>query len=193
MGDHTLWCTSSGRYARHNVIRDTLAHSLRGFGFSCRTEVQLPGSTLVPADIFVQNLSDDPSTAVDVSVVHPLQPSRSASAAVAAGTAAEERALAKVRDYEEACQARSWRFVAFVAESTGAWNQAAQRLVRQAVRAHALRTGEDSAAVATSMWITLSRALAQTVARQLVRAQAPGQGDVPVGLTAPDPGPPWAK
>jgi hypothetical protein len=89
-------------------------------GFSCRTEVGLPGSSLVPADVFIHNLADDTHT--DVYVVHPLHSSSfGASAAVAAGAAAEAQAVSKVGLYERSCQSRQWTYVAFVAERTGAW------------------------------------------------------------------------
>jgi hypothetical protein len=171
MGDHSLCCTASGLYGRHNYIRDTLASALRSMNFPCRTEVALPGTELVPADIFVPTLAEDSPTAIDVSVVHPLQPSRSASATVTAGTFAETRAASKVTMYGEKCTARSWAYCAFVAETTGSWNQAAQRLVRKLVRAHSLRSGEQQADIAASLWLLLSRALARSVGKQLARAR----------------------
>ena len=57
------------------------------------------------------------------------------------GAAAEARASAKVAYYESACQARSWSYTAFVAETTGAVNQAGQRLVRKLIRQEAYRGG----------------------------------------------------
>ena len=171
MGDHVLCCTSSGIYARHNVLRDTLATGLRFMGFPCRTEVRLPGTELVPADIFLPTFAEASPTAVDVSVVHPLQPSHTAQATVTAGASAEARASAKVACYGEKCSQRAWAYTAFVAETTGSWSQSAQRFVRKAARAYALRSGEDRAAAANSLWLALSRALSQTVGRQLARAR----------------------
>ena len=72
LGDHALCCTSSGLYGRHNHVRDTLAAALCSMGFPCRTEVRLPGTELIPADIFIPVLAEDSPTAVDISVVHPL-------------------------------------------------------------------------------------------------------------------------
>jgi hypothetical protein len=171
MGDHALCCTSMGIYTRHNCLRDTLATELCSLGFPCRTEVCLPGTSQVPADIFLPHVGEDSHTAVDVSVVHPLQPSAS-KATVTAGTSAEARAESKVRMYEEQCRVRSWRFVAFVAETTGEWNQAAQRFVRKTARAHALRTGADQKETSSVLWLKLSRAVARAVGRQLVRARS---------------------
>ena len=58
--------------------------------------------------------------------------------------------MAKVAHNEFACQARSWSYTAFVAETTGAVNQAGQRLVRKLVRQEALLSGNDYMAIAAS-------------------------------------------
>ena len=176
-GDHALSCSGSGLYKRHNVIRDTIAVIATSMGLACRTEEPLPGSSIVPADVFLPAFTDTP-TAVDVFVVHPLHPSHCAQAAMTAGAAAEARAVDKVATYSEECRTRSWDFWAVGAETTGAWNQAGQLFVRRLARARALRTGEAYKAAAENTWMSLSRALARAVARQLVRARqfAPSAG-----------------
>ena len=80
--------------------------------------------------------------------------------------------------YSEECRVRPWDFWAVGAETTGAWNQAGQRFVRRLCRARALRTGESYKDAAEVIWMSLSRALARAVARQLVRARqvAPSAG-----------------
>jgi hypothetical protein len=78
------------------------------------------------------------------------------------------------------CQVRSWAFVAFVAETTGAWNQAAQRLVRKVVRAHCIRPGAEQKDTTAKLWLLLSRAVVRAVARQLIRARSASmQGELP--------------
>ena len=171
MGDHALSCAATRLYARHNYIRDTLASILCNLGFPCRTEVCLPGTDIVPADIFIPSIAEGSPTAVDVSVVHPLQPSHHATATVTAGTSAEARAASKVAFYSDKCSTRCWAFSAFVAGTTGAWSHVAQRLVRKVSRAHSLRSGEDRAETMSSIWCALSRALAQSVGKQLVTAR----------------------
>ena len=94
-GDHALACTSMGLYKRHNTVRDAVAAVAISSGIQCRTEVPLPGSDLVPADVLFPTLSDCP-LAADFSVVHPLRPSASAQAAVTAGAAAEAHVVEKV-------------------------------------------------------------------------------------------------
>ena len=139
-GDHALSCPAMGMYKRHNSIRDAFVNLATSAGLQCRTSVGLPGTNLVPADLYLPAFSDVP-TAVDVSVVHPLHPSRSAKAETA-GASAEGRAEEKVRLYGEQCRERRWDFWAAVAETTGTWRSLGQRLVRQLARKRALKTGE---------------------------------------------------
>ena len=159
-----------GTYKRHNTMRDAFADLATSAGLQCRTSVGLPGTNLVPADIFLPSFSDVP-TAVDVSVVHPLHPSRSTQAAVTTGAAAEARAEEKVTLYGELCKERNWDLWAVVAETTGAWCQSGQRFVRQLARKRALKTGEIFREVAANTWMALAHALARAVARQLARAR----------------------
>ena len=171
-GDHVLCCKATGVYGRHNAIRDTLADLLRECGCECRTEVTLPGSSLRPADIFTPAFPGESALAIDVSAVHPLPLSQTASATVTAGAAAQKREIAKVDLYGEKCSRRAWGFTAFVGETTGAWGPAAQRTVRALVRAKSLRTGDDPEEIAHTFWGALGRAMASAVARQLVKARS---------------------
>ena len=93
-----LW----GLYKRHNTMRDVFVDLAAAAGLCCRTNVSLPGTSLIPADLLLPSFTDVP-TAVDVSVVHPLHPSRSAQAAVTAGAAAEARAEEKLRKCGKQC------------------------------------------------------------------------------------------
>ena len=169
-GDHALSCASMGMYKRHNTMRDVFVDLANAAGLQCRTSVGLPGTNLVPADLFLPAFSDVPA-AVDVSVVHPLHPSRSAQAAVTAGESAELRAQEKVSFYGEHCRERRWDLWAVVAETTGAWCQSGQRFVRQLARKRALKTGEAFHEVAVDTWAVVAQALARAVARQLARAR----------------------
>ena len=123
--------------------------------------------------------------AFNLSVIHPLLPSRPASATVRAGVAAQNREASKVEELSEACARRSWGYTAFVAETTGAWGHAAQRTVRALVRASSLRSGEEPAQVATRMWRALSQAVASAVGRQLSKAH---ELSVSVNPGRPQPG-----
>ena len=158
-----------GIYKRHNTVRDCIAALEGSFTLFCRTEVALPGTELVPADVFFPSFADE-ATAVDVSVVPPLHPSLSAHAAVTAGAAAEARSKEKVATYGDKCRERSWVYWTVVAETTGAWNQAGQRFLGRLARVRALRTGEALSESSKAVWGAVTTALAKAVARQLVRA-----------------------
>jgi hypothetical protein len=103
-GDHALACASCGLYARHNRLRDALAAELVTAGIVVRTEVPLPGASTRPADILVADPDDATPTAVDVSMVHPLQLS-SSSAEDIPGSFAAERETAKRATSASACAA----------------------------------------------------------------------------------------
>ena len=162
-----------GVYARHNVLRQTLADLVTRAGFTCQLEVALPGSSLIPADVFVPTFVDGFPAAFDVSVTHPLHPSAQAPATVVTGAAAEARASSKVEFNESACRARAWSYTAVVSETTGAVNQAGQRLVRKLIRQEALLSGDDPADLAATAWHLLSSAVARALGCQLIKACAP--------------------
>ena len=101
-----------------------------------------------------------------------------------AGAAAQARETSKVKLLGEACSRRAWSYTAFVAETTGAFGQGAQRTVRALAQAVSLRTGEEPSEVLPRLWRTLSSAVAAAVGRQLSRAR-----DLSRGLRG-DPEPP---
>ena len=144
---------------------------LRDCGCESHTEFPLPGTKLRPADVFTPAFPVESAMAIDVGVVHPLLLSHTATATVSAGAAAQKREVAKVKLYGEECGRRSWGFTAFMGESTGAWGQAAQRCVRALARAKSLRMGEAPQEVVHAVWDSVCRAVASSIAHQLVRAR----------------------
>ena len=72
LGDHALSCASCGRYARHNLLRDTLAEELSKAGYSYTLEEPRP------ADILVSSFIGGKPLAVDTTVCHPLRLSNDA-------------------------------------------------------------------------------------------------------------------
>ena len=77
----------------------------------------MPGSSLVPADVYIPSFTDV-STAVDVSVVHRPNTSRTAHAPTTIRAAAEARAAEKVATFSEECRLRSWDYWAVRAVTT---------------------------------------------------------------------------
>ena len=70
-GDHALCCAKLDIYARHNTVRNEIA------SICADMQLRAPTSGCRPADILLHGLEDSSPVAVDVSVVHPLQPSSS--------------------------------------------------------------------------------------------------------------------
>ena len=97
VGDHVPCCALTGLAKRHNRLRYTLLVLGRKAGWNPELEVCLPapdpgGGTARPrpADVLFRTAESKP-LAVDVTVVHPLRPSRNIAAAanVTAATQAE--------------------------------------------------------------------------------------------------------
>ena len=73
-------------------------------------EVSIPGSTLTPADILVDNFSQGFPAALDFSISHALRPSCNL-AGVEVGKAASQAAEEKIAQYEAPCSTCHWKFV----------------------------------------------------------------------------------
>ena len=93
-GDHAISCGSKGeRIARHNHLRDHLYHTAVCSALSPTREDRaiIPGSDARPADVLIPNWSGGKDTALDVTVVNPLQTALVSRAATKAGSALEVR------------------------------------------------------------------------------------------------------
>ena len=96
-GDHSLACTSSGIYRRHNKVRDLVAEECRRAGWEAQLEVAVPLPTSLatttpthspppdppdpppptfrprPADVFLPNQGGARPIALDITISHPLR------------------------------------------------------------------------------------------------------------------------
>ena len=61
--------------ACHNAPRQSHTHLVNRAGFTCRLEVALPGSSLLPMNVFVPTFVDGFPDAFDVALTNPLRPS----------------------------------------------------------------------------------------------------------------------
>ena len=98
-GDHAISCGSKGeRIARHNHLRDHLYHTAVCSALSPTREDRaiIPGSDARPADVLIPNWTGGKDTALDVTVVNPLQTQLVSRAATHAGHALEVRYSAKM-------------------------------------------------------------------------------------------------
>ena len=182
-GGHALCCTSLGIYTRHNALRNEVAAICTEMGLQAEIEVRLPGTYDRPADVLIHGLGECASTAVDFSVVHPLQLSANL-AEVQAGKLAKRVEQRKIHQQAGACRSAGWEFSPFVIETLGAWGGHAQHLVQQIIRRWALK---KKCAIGEAARLCKSRIAASVfrgVCRQLERgfpedtgvAEGPGRG-----------------
>ena len=172
LGNHALSCASCGIYARHNLFRDALATEFNRAGVLTRLEPPLPDGSR--SDVLLLEQSEAAPRHLDVSVVHPLHHA-SASSEVSPGAAAARREAEKLNsDAAKECARLRLRFTPAGAETTGAWGPEARKLVRGLARKQSMRFGEELAVTSKRQWRRLSSAVAQCVARCLLRGFGAG-------------------
>ncbi|CAE7316738.1 unnamed protein product [Symbiodinium sp. CCMP2592] len=156
---HAGLCSAGGeRTLRHNALRDLLCTWVGRAGLHPEREkpqVLLPQrpedhglDRRRPADIFVPSYLGAP-VAFDLAVTGPqrletlAEASRKSLAAATAYVAVKKAHL----DTAATCQAQGVRFLPLVAETTGAWEAEAAKVLTQISRAAAAREGADPAAL----------------------------------------------
>jgi hypothetical protein len=184
LGDHALSCASCGTYARHNLFRDALAAEYNRAGIPTRLEPPLPDGSR--SDVLVLEPSEAAPRHVDVSVVHSLHHT-SSPAEVTPGTAAAQREADKLNsDAARECARLRLRFIPVGAETTGAWGPQASKVIRELARKQSMRLGEELVVTSKRLWRRLSSAVAQGVARSLLRGFSGGLGGPVEGAAAED-------
>ena len=134
--------------------------------------MHIPDSRIRPADILVHPPDHPSPTAVDVSVVHPLQLS-SPSAEEAPGAFAAAREQEKAL-HHASCAAAGWSFTPVAVEVTGAWGPSAQKFVRMLISRQSMRTGAACGTTAAAVWGRLGAVVAKGVATMLTRTYGCG-------------------
>ena len=177
-GEHAVCCAATGLAKRHNRVRRTLLHLGREAGWNPELEVSLPapdppgGSVRpIPADVVFRTAESKP-LAIDVTVVHPLRPSRN----IAAGdntTAAAQAELAKSANQTCLCASAGWSFIPFGMETTGGLGPKASSVFKHMCRNISMRSGEPIADVLGRTSASLTVALAKGRAETLCRAFKP--------------------
>ena len=170
-GDHALSCKSLGVYGRHNAVRNAIASIFADSGLKVQTEVPAPRCALRPADVLVDGLDFDP-TALDIAVVHELQPSLPF-ATVANASSVEQEEERKRSHFARLHQQLHWRFRPMVVNTMGSWGRSAttvvHELIKRRVQTHCTTPNLES----RHCWDYLSSALVFSVSRQLGRAFPP--------------------
>ena len=107
----------------------------------------IPGNRGKPADIFIPHWTGGKDTALDVTVVHPLTPSRLSTSAESPGSTLETAFKNKCRNTEDACAQEGIIFLPLPEESLGGWHPKALAELKRLARAQARARGgkEDEA------------------------------------------------
>ena len=140
-GDHAISCAVGGeRIAKHNHMRDGVFQAAvqAGLGPSKEPEGLLPGCDDRPADVLIPFWTQGRDTALDITVVNPLQCALLNRSSHDGGSAVAKAYSRKTRTYGERCAAEGIAFLPLAVDSLGGWHKAGlaaiTRLGRQLAR-----------------------------------------------------------
>ena len=145
-GDHAISCGIGGeRIARHNHCREALIQTAQqaGLGPIREPEGLLPGSDDRPADLLIPHWSGGRDTALDFTVVNPLQAALVGRAAQEGGSAVEHATMGKLRKYEERCAMEGIAFVPLAVDTLGGWHPTALSSITKLGRQLARNVGRE--------------------------------------------------
>ena len=145
-GDHAISCGIGGeRIARHNHVRDALLQVAvqGGLGPIKEPDGLLPGSDDRPADLLIPFWSGGRDTAIDFTVVNPLQAALVRKSAQDGSSAVEHSHNVKVRKYEERCAAEGISFVPLAVDTLGGWHPSALPIITRLGRQVASNVGRE--------------------------------------------------
>ena len=126
MGDHAISCAIGGeRISKHNHVRDAIFKAAveAGLGPVREPDGLLPGSDDRPADVLIPIWTEGRDTALDITVVNPLQQALLARASEEGDSAVEHAHKAKLRKYEERCDAEAITFLPLAVDTFGGWHK----------------------------------------------------------------------
>ena len=163
-GDHAISCGYEGeRIARHNHLRDALYNTCAQacLGPTREDRALLPGSDARPADVLIPNWSGGRDTALDVTVVNPLQRELVSRAATTAGHALSHAYNRKMTQAGEACRTAGLVFIPMPMETLGGWHEQTVDQVRKIGSALARHTGQEESEAIRHLGQRLSVLLAK--------------------------------
>lgn len=146
LGDHAISCGYEGeRIARHDHIRNALYNTCSQACLGPTREVRdlISGSDARPADLFLPNWSSGQDTALDVTVVNPLQISMVHQAARTPGYALSKAYDRKVAKHGELCQQSGVVFTPLPLETLGGWHDITVKEVKKIASALSRQTGAN--------------------------------------------------
>ena len=146
LGDHAMCCGSKGeRIARHNNLRDLLHQTAVSAALAPTKEGRflLPDTERRPADIFIPHWTAGRDTALDVTVVNPLQQATVSGASTTPGFALTYAYNIKMRKSDEECRKQGITFLPLAAESLGGWHEVAVEQIKKLAAALSRQTGQE--------------------------------------------------
>ena len=179
LGDHALNCAWQGeRIARHNHLRDILHDTAVAAALAPTKEGRflLPGQEGKPADILIPHWTGGKDTALDVTVINPLQSAEVRGAATTPGHALNTAHKRKLDKSWEACQRQGIEFIPIAVESFGAWHPSAVAEVSKLGSALARQNGDDEGVTIQRLFQKLSVALMRGNAALLNNRRPPDPG-----------------
>ena len=166
-GDHAVSCGWGGeRIARHNLIRDVLYNSCSSaaLGPTREDRALLPGTEARPADILLPYWSGGKDTALDITVVNPLQTAFIHQSAEVPGHALRKAYERKMARHGDSCREVGMVFRPLPMDTLGAWSDTMVAEVKRIGSSLARHTaGEESEVI---------KHLVQRVAVVLARVNA---------------------
>ena len=145
-GDHAISCGIGGeRIARHNRVRNAICQAAMqaGLGPVMEPEGLLTGSDDRPADVLVPFWSGGRDTAIDVTVVNPLQSAMVGRVADDGAYAVGEAHSRKLRNYSARCAAEGIVFLPLAVDTLGGWHPEALYTIARLGRQVASTTGKE--------------------------------------------------
>ena len=145
-GDHAISCAIGGeRIAKHNHVRDAVFAAAAQAALGPRKEPGglLPGTDDRPADVLLPYWSQGRDTALDITVVNPLQGALVNQVAVDGESGVRHAYNAKMGKYDERCAAEGIAFVPLAVDTFGGWHGAALDVLSKLGRQVARQVGKE--------------------------------------------------
>ena len=164
LGDHAISCGNMGeRIARHDSLRDALfaVTQTACLGATREGRALLPDTQARPADVLIPHWTGGRDTALDVTVINPLQTELVRRAANKAGAALEVAFNRKMTQAGEACRREGIVFAPMPWETLGGWHEETVEQVKKLASAQARQTGEEQSEATRHLYQKLSVLLAR--------------------------------
>ena len=170
MGDHALGCPNNGeRINRHNRLRDTVFKAAQSACLGPSQEIRglLSGSEARPADVFIPAWDKGKDTALDITVVSPLQMSLVDKCAQNHHAALDHAHSRKLASAFQSCAQVNVSFIPLAVETLGAWHPEAihhlTRIARSLARQSAAPESVTMKHFFQKLAVTLQRANATMI------------------------------